>query len=595
MAPFAIRDSRGSHKMLGHFLKGQKISRIGLGTAQFGMDYGYTKRMSQPQVDELLNGCRRSGVNFLDTAREYGDSEAKIGSYLKRHPGGNWVVATKIKSIPKGICSDEAALEKHISTSIRTSARFLGRSIQGLQLHNAEPYVVKNPRLWKIIEKLKNQGMFQEFGVSFYDPGLALWVLKQYATVISFIQVPFNVFDQRFSKIFKKAKQSKTMVFSRSTFLRGLITSGNLTSDPVSRGLAPYLQKLNKLGQKTALTISEIALLYAYNTKPIDTVLIGVKSVSEFEANLNTLKKIKKIRKFENTFRHLKVQEQKLVDPRLWTSTKPPKAVKKHKTAENGRDFLVLLQARMGSTRLPGKVMKPVLGKPMLLRQIERVVRAKRIGRLVVATTCDPSDDLIEKLCRQESLSFYRGSVEDVLDRFYKAARFFKAKHIVRITADCPLIDPELIDHVIGLFQTGHYDYVRLSRKANQFPDGLDVEVFSFKVLERAFREAKLPSAREHVTPYIYRHPEQFRIFEHENTEDLIDFRWTVDQKEDLAFVRKVYKTLYPQNPAFTTADILVLLQRRPELLKINAQYKRNEGYLRSLEKDHFFLKSSKG
>jgi spore coat polysaccharide biosynthesis protein SpsF len=247
--------------------------------------------------------------------------------------------------------------------------------------------------------------------------------------------------------------------------------------------------------------------------------------------------------------------------------------------------ILAILQARMTSTRLPGKVMRPLLGKPMLARQIERIARAKRIGHLVVATSDDPSDDPIAALCDELGVSCYRGALEDVLDRFYKAAKCHVARHVVRLTGDCPLIDPNLIDSVIDYYLAGNYDYVSNTVEPT-FPDGLDVEIFRFPCLERAWREARLPSQREHVTLFIYSHPEQFRIGSYKSKEDLSALRWTVDEPIDLDLAEKIYEALYPANPAFTTDDVLALLKQQPDLKTLNASHRRNEGLQRSMAGD---------
>jgi len=164
--------------------------------------------------------------------------------------------------------------------------------------------------------------------------------------------------------------------------------------------------------------------------------------------------------------------------------------------------ILAILQARVSSTRLPGKVLKPILGMPMLLRQIERVKQAKLIEQLLVATSDDKSDDPIEQLCRENDIACFRGSLDDVLDRFYQAAKPYQPDHIVRLTGDCPLIDPQLIDEVVVFCLSGDYDYVSNAFEPT-YPDGLDVEVFRFPCLQQAWEEAELPSEREHVTLFI--------------------------------------------------------------------------------------------
>ena len=244
-----------------------------------------------------------------------------------------------------------------------------------------------------------------------------------------------------------------------------------------------------------------------------------------------------------------------------------------------------ILQARVSSTRLPGKVLMPILGRPMLLLQIERIRRARRVDRLLVATSTDPSDDAVEKLCREQHIACSRGSLTDVLDRYYRAALPLHAEHIVRLTGDCPLADPAVIDEVIDFHLNGRFDYTSNSIEPT-FPDGLDVEVVRFSCLEQAWKEAKLPSQREHVTPFLYQQPGRYRIGSIKGKTDLSHHRWTVDEPEDFELVRRIYEELYPSNPAFTAKDVLALLERKPELMAINRRFTRNEGYTSSLAKD---------
>jgi len=246
---------------------------------------------------------------------------------------------------------------------------------------------------------------------------------------------------------------------------------------------------------------------------------------------------------------------------------------------------VAVLQARMTSSRLPGKVMAPVLGQPMLFRQIERVMRSRRVQHLVVATSTDAADDALAQACAERGIACYRGSLEDVLDRFFQAALQAKAEIVVRLTGDCPLADPAVIDHVIACFEAEAVDYAS-NALTPTYPDGLDVEVMRFAALERCWRQARLPSEREHVTPYIYNHPEQFSLLRVRQEQDLSALRWTVDTQPDLDFVAAIYAVLYPGNPAFGMADIMALLQKHPELATLNDGQSRNEGYITSLRKD---------
>lgn len=239
--------------------------------------------------------------------------------------------------------------------------------------------------------------------------------------------------------------------------------------------------------------------------------------------------------------------------------------------------ILAILQARVSSTRLPGKVMKPILGRPMLSLQIERIQRSGLIDKMIVATSREDSDNDISILCEQMQIPCFRGSLNDVLDRFYQAAGQYEPEHIVRLTGDCPLIDPKIIDDVIDFYIKGNYDYVSNALNPT-FPDGLDVEVFRYSVLQTVWRKAFLKEQREHVTPYIYQHEKQFYIGEYKNREDLSNLRWTVDEPEDYSLVRLIYEALYPGNPDFATQDIMDFLQQNVLLSRINSHITRNEG-----------------
>jgi len=253
--------------------------------------------------------------------------------------------------------------------------------------------------------------------------------------------------------------------------------------------------------------------------------------------------------------------------------------------------LLAILQARTSSTRFPGKVLKPILGHLMLSLQIERIQRSKKIDKLIVATSNDRSDNDIESLCINIQIPCFRGSLDDVLDRFYQTALLYKPEHVARLSGDCPLIDPEIIDKVINFYFEGDFDYATNSMAPYTFPDGLDVEVFSFSVLEKVWHEAILPSHREHVTPFVRQHPEMFKVGHYKNEEDLSHLRWTVDEPEDFEFVSQIYKELYPQNPTFVTEDILGLINRKPSLLEINSHVERYLGAKKSAEADKLFLR----
>jgi spore coat polysaccharide biosynthesis protein SpsF len=234
---------------------------------------------------------------------------------------------------------------------------------------------------------------------------------------------------------------------------------------------------------------------------------------------------------------------------------------------------VIIVQARMGSTRLPGKHLKQILGRPMLSFLIERLRRVKKAQEIIIATTDQLIDEKIIKVCKEEKVNYFRGDEENVLDRYYQTAKKFKAKIIVRITADCPLIDPEIIDRTINVFLDNYpkFDYVSNSLN-HTFPRGMDVEVFSFESLKKVVKWGMSSEEKEHVTPYYYRHPEKFSLENVENEKNLSSFRLTVDTPEDFFLISKIIQELYPLNPNFTLVDILNLLAKHPDWLVINSK-----------------------
>jgi spore coat polysaccharide biosynthesis protein SpsF len=234
---------------------------------------------------------------------------------------------------------------------------------------------------------------------------------------------------------------------------------------------------------------------------------------------------------------------------------------------------VAIVQARMSSTRLPGKVLKDIAGRAMLARVVMRARRARRVSQVVVATTTDSADDPVAAFCRLQGFPVARGSMNDVLDRYYRAAREFGAEIVVRLTADCPVIDPGEIDHVVTVLLEEGLDFAanRLPPPWKRtYPVGLDTEVCSFAGLERAWREARLPYEREHVMPYFYDEPGRFRIKVLDHDPDYGYHRWTVDTAEDLELLNRVYVHFNGRDD-FTWLEVLDLFEHQPELLEINA------------------------
>lgn len=231
-----------------------------------------------------------------------------------------------------------------------------------------------------------------------------------------------------------------------------------------------------------------------------------------------------------------------------------------------------IIQARIGSTRLPGKILKTVNGKTLLEYQIERVKKAKGIDQIIIATTIKESEQPIVELCERLGIEYYRGSEENVLSRYYETAQKFRADVIVRLTSDCPIIDPVVIDKVIKEYLDNEplYDYVSNTLERT-YPRGLDTEVFSFEALKKAFREAVLPRDKEHVTAYFYTNPHLFNLRGIKNEINYGSFRWTVDTMEDFKLIDLILSELYDPSKLFLLDDVLTLLRKHPEWNMINA------------------------
>jgi len=236
---------------------------------------------------------------------------------------------------------------------------------------------------------------------------------------------------------------------------------------------------------------------------------------------------------------------------------------------------VIIVQARMTSTRLPGKVLKTVLDKPLLEYQIERLRRIKLADEIVIATTTNDTDQPIVDFCNRLDLPFFRGSEEDVLSRYYRAAVEHKADIVVRVTSDCPVIDPVLSDKAIAFFlkPENDYDYLRLF----QYPRGLDTEVFTFKALEECYFEAAEKPEKEHVTPFFYRHPNRYNVKYLSSSTDYSHHRWTVDTPEDFELIKRIIEKLYPIKKRFEFVDILNVLSKNTDWYYLNREVKQKK------------------
>jgi len=233
--------------------------------------------------------------------------------------------------------------------------------------------------------------------------------------------------------------------------------------------------------------------------------------------------------------------------------------------------IVATIEARMESSRLPGKTLAPILGRPMLEMLIERLQRAQRLDEVVVATTDHPADEAIEQLARKLHVGCFPGSSDDVLDRVLRAGQMYHADLLVEMTGDCPLLDPQVVDEAIAIFLAGNFDYVS-NCVQRTYPRGLDTQVYPMKVLAEVDKITQDPADRENVSLYIYEHPQKYRLGRLLAAPKIArpDLRLTVDTQADLDLVRVIYERLYPRNPAFSIFDVVRLLEEEPGLAEIN-------------------------
>jgi len=252
---------------------------------------------------------------------------------------------------------------------------------------------------------------------------------------------------------------------------------------------------------------------------------------------------------------------------------------------------LAIIQARMSSTRLPGKVLMKVAGRPLLDYMVERIKQSKYIDQVIIATTISLKDEPIVKWCRENSIAFFRGSEEDVLARYYHTACEFDGFLIMRVTSDCPLMDPRVIDRTIdSFFNNPEVDYASSTTPLPcLYPDGMDVDVFSMELLEKTHLEAQLPSEREHVTFYMWK-TGKFKAYRIDPDQDLSKYRFCVDYPQDFAVIEEILTKLYPKNPTFSMYDLIEFMEQNPHLLELQKGIERNAGWQKAFDKDHQYM-----
>jgi len=565
-------------------IAGRAHSELTLGTAQLGMEYGVANRTGKPARSLAVALVREAiayGVTHLDTARGYGDSEAVLAEALQGPWRSQMEVVTKLDPLAALPCNADAALVRSaVDQSIAASCRALNTTrLQVLLLHRWQHRTSWNGAVWQRLVERQAEGTVGVLGASIYQPEEALEALRDPA--IHHLQLPMNLLDWRWkaSGVDRAAAgRPDVVVHARSALLQGVLLQPPESWPEVGYDAEACVRKLRDLVHQCGCAdIAELCLAYLRAQSWITSVVVGCETREQLQQNLSRFRRPQltadRCAEIERT---LPAAPEELLNPTKWKNSR---AVPIRPEAKPNL-VVAIVQARMSSTRLPGKVLADIAGHPMLWHVVQRLRRARLVHQIVVATSDNPADDSIAQFCQQEAIGCWRGSETDVLDRYYQAARAHSADTVVRVTADCPLIDPAVVDRVVQRFLDGGCDYVS-NTLGYTYPDGLDAEAFSYSALEQAWREASKHSEREHVTPFL--RGGRFRTASVLNEQLLPgSLRWTVDEPSDLEFVRQVFAALAGEEN-FGMSDVLSYLGANSAAQNLNSSILSNEGYFRSL------------
>jgi spore coat polysaccharide biosynthesis protein SpsF (cytidylyltransferase family)/diketogulonate reductase-like aldo/keto reductase len=522
------------------------ISKLTLGTAQLGLDYGIANRNGKPDFNSsinILNYSWEHGINTFDTAPTYGNSEKIIGTFKST------IVNNKIEDLK--IISKLPALE--INDTIKFDDLYtlirkqLLHSLNDLKidsmpiylLHNAPDLLFNNGILVECLNQLKKEGLLKRIGVSVYNP----WEVETMLNFkeIDIIQVPLNIFDHRLIEtgLLKTLKSKNYTIFARSIYLQGLFFIKPTKLPKYMKRAKELLIKLELLSEEFNIDIAKIAFLFVRDIPEIDSLVIGAETVSQVSKNIGILReKSLDLDLKKQIFQEFSDVAEDIKNPSLWN-----------------------------------------LGKPLLWYLIKRLELVKIPSKIIIATANTDDNIPIREFANSLRIDCFAGSEDDVLDRYYQAAKKFKGDIIVRITSDCPLMDPAIIDNGLEIFLKGNYDYVS-NVEPPTYPDGFDVEIFSFEALERIFKEEKRIEVREHVTLHIredIRHKlGKFSTFNFSNKSDYNVYRLTVDTQEDFELISKLIKNFHDQWNDFKMNDVIDFIEKNPELKELNVKYNRD-------------------
>jgi spore coat polysaccharide biosynthesis protein SpsF len=536
------------------------IDKIILGTVQLGLSYGINssgKMLSSEEALAVLQEAKTAGINTLDTAEVYGNAINIIGLY---HQEGK-----AFEIISKFHIKEDSDFTEEFKKDLK---RLNVSKAYALLFHSFQDYSNNTDQIKKLL-KLKEENLLGKIGLSIYtNEEFEIGIEDKN---IDLIQLPFNVLDNDNlrGELLEKAKRNNKEIHVRSIFLQGLFYKEIHKVPHKLEPLKPYLGKLQKIAEEFNISVSQLAFMYVLQHKNVDKVIFGVDNLPQLKSNIELIKNLPQFDVVDRINKEIFVKEKELLNPYNWKTK-----------------VLLITQARMGSTRLPGKVMKTVDGQSLLEIHVKRLKLCKKVDEILVATTLAEQDKIISDLADEQNFKSFRGSENDVLDRYYQSALPYKPEYIVRVTSDCPLLDSLIVDEAIGIAMAKGVDYCSNTLNPT-FPNGQDVEVFKFSALEKAWKEAKLDSEREHVTPYIWKNcnlkgGKIFTAFSYENEVNYGNLRMTVDEEADFKVIEQLIKRCGSDKQWMEYTNMLL----NGGFSDLNKQYGRNEGYQKSLKKD---------
>lgn len=523
-----------------------------LGTAQLRSRYGIGPPDQPPNLHEaeiVLRAAAEFGFTAVDTAPSYSDAETTIGQARVGLP-----IHTKIEL---GVAPDVSLA--------RSFERLNTGHVEVLYLHDPIEVLRRHSRVVALAYQLIGEKV-GVLGASVYERSELCAAIADER--IGAVQVPINVLDSRAEDdILQCAKDRGMLVFARSVFLQGALAATPSRLSSASPMLKPYAARVRALAEEFGRSPLEVLLGWVRARPGVNGIVVGAASVKELREIASASRAPDLTAGELEALSGLQRVPVPICDPRFWDLGET-----KSQGTYRPRRVVAFVQARMGSVRFPGKVLSPVLGQPLLGHLLERLKRARTLDEIILAIPNSGGNESLVELANRCGIRSYRGNESDVLDRYHAAAQEAGASVVVRLTGDCPLVDPGLVDRLVKLQLDEDLDYVRTGLT---YPDGFDVEVCSMRALQTAWEEATDPFDREHVTPFVQRDHRSRRAVV-ENDEDLSWIRVTLDEPEDLTVITGVLETFGHNH--FTLGEVMALGHEKPQLFSANSRSRRNDG-----------------